>query len=72
MGRLAVTLLLHRLEFEDESFTSTLVRPQLIERQSVRTLGVAARQDVIAQASESAIGPDPRPVSAAEPVGRSH
>lgn len=68
MGRLAVTLLLHRLEFENESVTSTLVRPRLIERQSVRTLGVSARRDASASTDEPAIGPEPRPVPASEPV----
>jgi LacI family transcriptional regulator len=72
MGRLAVTLLLHRLEFQDECVTSTLVRPQLIERQSVRTLGAAARPELTAASSEPGSVPDPRPVAAAEPVGRSH
>jgi LacI family transcriptional regulator len=38
MGRLAVTLLAHRLEVGKECFTSTLVQPQLIERESVRSL----------------------------------
>jgi LacI family transcriptional regulator len=42
MGRLAVTLLLHRIAFEEDSVTSTLVRPQLIERQTVATLGSAS------------------------------
>lgn len=68
MGRLAVTLLLHRLEFEDESVTSTLVRPHLIERQSVRTLGVAAQVNATSSTEEPAIGPEPRLVPAAEPV----
>jgi LacI family transcriptional regulator len=40
MGRLAVTLLLHRIAFEEDSVTSTLVRPRLIERQTVASLGV--------------------------------
>jgi len=39
MGRLAVTLLLHRIEFGEEGVTSTLVRPHLIERQTVCTIG---------------------------------
>jgi DNA-binding LacI/PurR family transcriptional regulator len=38
MGRLAVTLLAHRLEVGKECVTATLVRPQLIERETVRTL----------------------------------
>jgi hypothetical protein len=48
MGRLAVTLLAHRLEVGKECFTSTLVQPQLIERESVRNLA-AAPQDAEAQ-----------------------
>jgi LacI family transcriptional regulator len=36
MGRIAVTLLAHRLELEKECVTQTLVRPQLMERESVR------------------------------------
>lgn len=35
MGRIAVTLLAHRLEFGKDSVTQTLVRPQLVERESV-------------------------------------
>lgn len=38
MGRLAVTLLAHRIDVGEECVTSTLVRPQLIERESVRTI----------------------------------
>jgi LacI family transcriptional regulator len=44
MGRLAVTLLAHRLDVGEECVTSTLIRPQLIERKSVRTLEPALRQ----------------------------
>jgi DNA-binding LacI/PurR family transcriptional regulator len=43
MGRLAVTLLAHRIDVGEECVTSTLVRPQLIERDSVRTLEPAVR-----------------------------
>lgn len=43
LGRLAVTLLLHRLDVGEECTTSTLLRPQLVERQSVRTIGPAAK-----------------------------
>jgi LacI family transcriptional regulator len=43
MGRLAVTLLAHRLEVGEECVTATLVRPQLIERGTVRTLEPALR-----------------------------
>jgi DNA-binding LacI/PurR family transcriptional regulator len=38
MGRIAVTLLAHRLEQGKECVTQTLVRPQLVERHSVRAL----------------------------------
>lgn len=40
MGRLAVQLLIHRIEFPDTDPVTTVLRPQLIERQSVRTVGV--------------------------------
>jgi len=43
MGRIAVTLLAHRLELGKECVTQTLVRPQLIERESTRALEPAAR-----------------------------
>ena len=39
MGRIAVTLLAHRLEFENECVTQILVRPRLVERSSVSQLG---------------------------------
>ena len=39
MGRIAVTLLAHRLEFENECVTQILVRPRLVERRSVNQLG---------------------------------
>jgi LacI family transcriptional regulator len=42
MGRLAVTLLAHRLEVGKKCVTSTLVRPELIERETVRRLEPAA------------------------------
>lgn len=38
MGRLAVKLLLHRIEFPDTDPVTTVLRPQLIERQSVHAL----------------------------------
>jgi len=38
MGRLAVTLLLHQLEMEKSCATTTLVKPALVERETVRTL----------------------------------
>jgi DNA-binding LacI/PurR family transcriptional regulator len=43
MGRIAVTLLAHRLELGKECVTQTLVRPQLVERESTRALEPAAR-----------------------------
>ena len=44
MGRLAVSLLLHRIEFDEGTVTSTLVRPRLIERQTVAARAVEPRQ----------------------------
>jgi LacI family transcriptional regulator len=41
MGRIAVTLLAHRLDLGKECVTQTLVKPQLVERQSVRRLATA-------------------------------
>lgn len=41
MGRLAVQLLIHRIEFPDTDPVTTVLRPQLIERQSVQALGIA-------------------------------
>ena len=38
MGSLAVTLLVHQLETAKKSMTTTLVRPQLMERETVRSL----------------------------------
>jgi LacI family transcriptional regulator len=43
MGRIAVTLLAHRLELEKECITQTLVRPQLMDRESTRALVPATR-----------------------------
>ena len=43
MGRIAVTLLAHRLEFGKDSVTQTLVRPQLVERESVRVVAQVAQ-----------------------------
>ena len=45
MGRLAVTLLAHRLELGKECVTQTLVRPTLVLRGSTRVLGTATRPD---------------------------
>ena len=57
MGRLAVTLLAHRLEVGQEGVTSTLVQPQLIERETVRTLEPATRL----VATETVIETQPQP-----------
>ena len=43
MGRIAVTLLAHRLELEKECITQTLVRPQLMDRESTRALDPVER-----------------------------
>jgi DNA-binding LacI/PurR family transcriptional regulator len=42
MGRLAVTLLLHRLEFAQAAVVQALIRPRLVERGSVRTIDAVA------------------------------
>lgn len=42
MGRLAVTLLLHRLEFGQAAMTQAFIRPRLVERASVRRISVPA------------------------------
>lgn len=41
MGRLAVTLLLHRMEFGEAAVTQAFTRPRLVERGSVRNVGPA-------------------------------
>jgi LacI family transcriptional regulator len=46
MGRIAVTLLNHRLSIGTDSVTQTFIRPTLVERETVRTLGSHAREDV--------------------------
>jgi LacI family transcriptional regulator len=46
MGRIAVTMLAHRLDLGKECVTQTLIKPQLIERQSVRSLGAAVERHV--------------------------
>ena len=43
MGRLAVSLLSHQIEVEKRCVTATLVRPELIVRETVRTLDPAPR-----------------------------
>jgi LacI family transcriptional regulator len=49
MGRIAVTLLAHRLEIGAGGVTQTLVRPQLIDRESVRALKPAVSWDASQQ-----------------------
>ena len=56
MGRLAVTLLSHRLEVGKECVTQTLVRPTLMERDTVRTLEPLARSET---APELHLDPQP-------------
>lgn len=46
MGRLAVTLLLHRLEFGHGAMTQAFLRPTLIERGSVRSIRATAPEVV--------------------------
>jgi len=47
MGRMAVTLLAHRLgSGKGAGVTQTLVRPQLIERESVITVDVASSESL--------------------------
>ncbi len=43
MGRLAVTLLAHQLEVGKKCVTATLVRPELIERETVRSIKAPPR-----------------------------
>lgn len=50
MGRIAVTLLAHRLELGKECVTQTLVRPTLVERESTRAMARAARSVEVATA----------------------
>ena len=58
MGRLALTLLLHQLEVGKECGTTTLMKPRLVERATVRTIDRAA--DPLAAATP----PDPTAISA--------
>lgn len=55
MGRLAVTLLAHQLEVGKKCVTATLVRPELIERETVRTIKAAPRLIATGQTSDEAI-----------------
>ena len=50
MGRLAVTLLLHRLEYPQAAMTQAFIRPRLVERGSVR-----ARKTAVQPRSEARI-----------------
>jgi LacI family transcriptional regulator len=45
MGRIAVTLLAHRLELGKECVTQTLVRPTLVLRESTRTVAASVRPE---------------------------
>jgi DNA-binding LacI/PurR family transcriptional regulator len=45
MGRIAVTLLAHRLEVGKECVTQTLVRPTLVLRESTSVVDSAARPE---------------------------
>jgi LacI family transcriptional regulator len=62
MGRLAVTLLAHRVDVGEECVTSTLVRPQLIERESVRTIELSPPSPE----QRPMLRPEPEPVHAVE------
>ena len=62
MGRLAVTLLAHRLDVGEECVTSTLVRPQLIERETVRTIEPSPPSPE----KPPMLRPEPEPVHAVE------
>ncbi len=54
MGRLAATLLLHRLQYGAGAATLTLIRPRLVERGSVRALEGASDAVSIATAAGGA------------------
>lgn len=62
MGRLAVTLLAHRIDVGEECVTSTLVRPQLIERESVRAIELSPPSPE----QRPMLRPEPEPVHAVE------
>lgn len=47
MGRLAVTLLLHRLEFPQAAVVQAHIRPRLVERGSVRNAAVKTRAEAL-------------------------
>jgi LacI family transcriptional regulator len=57
MGRIAVTLLAHRLEVGTECITQTLLKPLLVVRQSVRQLGGATS----GSAAGAAVASTPQP-----------
>jgi len=57
MGRLAVTLLAHRLEFGKECVTQTFVRPTLVERETTRAVEPAAQPEE----GTAALRADPMP-----------
>jgi LacI family transcriptional regulator len=50
MGRIAVTLLAHRLEFGNECVTQARIRPTLVERETTRAIGPAAQPEQVAPA----------------------
>ena len=64
MGRLAVTMLLHRLEFSQAAVIQALIRPRLVERGSVRTIETLAsttgeaRPDLIVTSARRLVGAD--------------
>ena len=60
MGRLAVTLLAHRLEFGKECVTRTFLRPTLVERETTRALEPAARPEEDAAALRADLMPGQR------------
>ena len=57
MGRIAVTLLAHRLELGKECVTQTLVRPTLVQRESVRQFAPIA----VPKVADGSLRADPQP-----------
>jgi LacI family transcriptional regulator len=55
MGRLAVTLLLFRMEFGQAALTQAFIRPRLVERGSVRDIGTPAARAAVQVRSEAMI-----------------
>ena len=54
MGRIAVTLLAHRLDLGKDCVTQTLVRPRLVQRQSVRNLNAVPSAPAVSSSGVSA------------------